>query len=239
VAGSVRGEAAARMFGGAGLCRDGVAVAGGAPPPGVFGLPRAREEPPRPPAVITLAFESGLPCSVNGSRMELLPLVRELNRLGGEHAVGRTDVVEDRLFGIKSREFYEVPAPTLLLTAHRDLESLVQSPELPQLKEPLSRRYAELVYTGLWFHDLRRALQGFFEQTQRYVTGEVRLKLYKGSGSVLGRRSPHSLYDGRLASQSNLEWFDSQWAQGFTSLWTLPARLAARRQPPEPSSSGG
>src|SRR5207244_8677483 len=139
----------------------------------------------------------------------------------------------------KSREFYEVPAATILQAAHRDLESLVQSKELIQLKESLGRRYAELIYMGLWFSDLRRALHGFFEQTQRYVTGEVRLKLFKGCCSVLGRRSPHSLYDARLASQSNLEWFDSQWAQGFTSLWTLPARLAARRQSGEPQSPGG
>ena len=163
--------------------------------------------------------------------MPLLPLVRELNRLGGEHAIGRRDVVEDRLFGIKSREFYESPTPTLLLAAHRELEGLVQSRELINLKEILGRRYGELVYAGLWFNDLRRSLQSFVDQSQRYVTGEVRLKLYKGGFSVLGRRSPHSLYDGRLANQSNLEWFDSQWADGFTSLWTLPSRLAARRQP--------
>ena len=100
-----------------------------------------------------------------------------------------------------------------------------------QLREGLSRRYAELVYMGLWFHDLRRALQGFFHHTQQFVTGEVRLKLYKGSCMVLGRRSPHTLYDSALASQTNLDFFDSQWAQGFTSLWSLPARVAARRQP--------
>jgi argininosuccinate synthase len=205
----------------------------------IFLLTRAPEKAPDQPADLALGFEAGLPCSLNGARLALLPLVRELNRLGGEHGVGRCDVVEDRLFGIKSREFYEVPAATILLTAHRDLETLVQSRELIQLKESLSRRYAELVYMGLWFHDLRRALQGFFEQTQRYVTGEVRLNLYKGTCSVRGRRSPHSLYDSRLASQSNLEWFDSQWAQGFTSLWTLPARLAARRQPAEPAPRGG
>jgi argininosuccinate synthase len=202
------------------------------PPAGVFRLTRSPEEAPDRPQICTLGFEAGLPRSLDGTPMALLPLVRELNRIGGENAVGRTDVVEDRLFGIKSREFYEAPAPTVLLAAHRDLEALVQSREVIQLKESLSRRYAELVYSGLWFSDLRRALQGFFDQTQRYVTGEVRLKLYKGSCSVLGRRSPHSLYDGRLASQSNLEWFDSQWAQGFTSLWTLPSRLAAQRQPP-------
>jgi argininosuccinate synthase len=201
------------------------------PPAEVFSLTRAPENAPDQPAILTLGFESGLPCSLNGSRLELLPLVRELNRLGGEHGVGRTDVVEDRLFGIKSREFYEVPAASILLAAHRDLEALVQSKELLQLRESLSRRYAELVYMGLWFHDLRRALQGFFDQTQRYVTGEVRIKLFKGGCSILGRRSPHSLYDSRLASQANQEWFDDRWAQGFTHLWTLPSRLAARQRP--------
>jgi argininosuccinate synthase len=110
-----------------------------------------------------------------------------------------------------------------------------------QLKEFLSRRYADLIYGGYWFHDLRRALQGFFENTQRYVSGEVRLNLYKGACRVIGRRSPHSLYDAKLASQSNLEWLGgewSKWAQGFTSLWALPSRLAARRQPPEPADGG-
>src|SRR5262249_13100562 len=160
----------------------------------------------------TVGFEEGVPASLNGAALGLLPLVRELNRLGGEHGVGRSDVVEDRLFGIKSREFYEAPAPSILLAAHRDLESLVQSREMIQLREPLSRRYAELVYMGLWFHDLRRSLQGFFQHTQQYVTGEVRLKLYKGNCSVLGRRSPHGLFDTRLSNRSNQEWFDSRWA---------------------------
>jgi argininosuccinate synthase len=201
------------------------------PPADVYVLTRAPETAVDQPTTLTLGFEAGIPWSLDGTRLEPLPLVRELTRIGGANAIGRSDVVEDRLFGIKSRELYEAPTPTLLRTAHRDLESLVQSRELIQLKETLSRRYAELVYTGLWFHDLRRALQGFFAQTQRHVTGEVRLRLYKGSCTVLGRRSPHSLYDGKLASQSNQEWFDSQWAQGFTTLWTLPSRLAARRQP--------
>ncbi|HXG09500.1 MAG TPA: argininosuccinate synthase [Gemmataceae bacterium] len=212
------------------------------PPPDIFVMTRSAEAAPDQPAVLTIGFEGGLPCSLDGRRLAPLPLVRELNRLGGEHGVGRSDVVEDRLFGVKSREFYEAPTPTILLTAHRDLESLVQSKELIQLKELLSRRYAELVYMGLWFHDLRRCLQDFFTQTQRYVTGEVRLKLYKGSCTVLGRRSPHSLYDSKLASQTNLGWFDSQWAewaQGFTSVWTLPSRLAARRQPQEPEQTPG
>ena len=199
----------------------------------VFIITRNPEDAPDEPAVVTIGFQEGRPCSLNGEALEPLPLVRELNRLGGEHGIGRSDVIEDRLLGIKSREFYEAPTPTLLLAAHHDLESLVQSREMIQLKHGLSRRYAELVYSGLWFNDLRRSLHGFFQQTQRYVTGEVRLKLYKGSCSVLGRRSPHSLFDGGLANQTNLDFFDSQWAQGFTSLWTLPSRLAARQQPSE------
>jgi argininosuccinate synthase len=209
------------------------------PPADVFTITRSPEQAPEQPTVLTLGFQAGIPSSLNGSAMGLLPLVRELNRVGGEQAVGRSDVVEDRLLGIKSREFYETPAPTILLTAHRDLENLVQSRELIQLKESLSRRYAELAYMGLWFNDLRQALQGFFAQTQTYVTGDVRLKLYKGGCAVLGRRSPHSLYDSRLASQLNLEWFDSQWAQGFTSLWTLPSRMAAQQQRPSPTLAGG
>src|SRR5262249_55365986 len=197
------------------------------PPGDMFVLTRSPEQAPEQPAIITLGFEEGVPCSLDGQRLAPLALVRELNRLGGEHGIGRSDGAEARLFGIKSRELYEAPTPTILLTAHRDLQSLVHSREMTQLREGLSRRYAELVYMGMWFHDLRRALQGFFHETQRYVTGEVRLKLYKGTCAVVGRRSPHSLYDSRLANQTNLDLFDSQWAQGFTSLWTLPARLAA------------
>jgi argininosuccinate synthase len=223
-----------RNLWGASFYLDGLADPWQEAPAGAFTLTRAPEDAPDQPAVCALGFEEGVPRTLDGTPMGLLSLVRELNRLGGEHAIGRSDVIEDRLFGIKGREFYEAPTPTLLLAAHRDLECMVQSRELINVKESLARRYGELIYTGLWFNDLRRSLQGFFEQTQRYVTGEVRLKLYKGSLAILGRRSPYSLYDSTLANQSNLEWFDSQWAKGFTSLWTLPSRLAARRQPAEP-----
>lgn len=208
------------------------------PPADAFVLTRPPEDAPDEPALLTIGFEAGVPVSLDGRKMDLLPLVRELNRIGGEHAVGRSDVVEDRLFGIKSREFYEAPAPTILLAAHRELQSLVHSREMQMLRDFLSRRYAELIYTGWWFHDLRHALQSFFEETQRLVTGEVRLKLFKGCLSIRGRRSPHSLYDSRLANQSNLELFENQWAKGFTSLWTLPARLAARQQGEEGKGRG-
>lgn len=201
------------------------------PPPDVFTMTRPIEQTPDQPALVTIAFQEGIPCSVNGKKLGLLPLVRELTLLGGEFGIGRFDVIEDRLFGLKSREIYEAPAATLLRQAHQDLESLVQTRDLLQMKEALSRRYAELVYAGLWFHDLRRALQGFFQSTQQFVTGEVRLKLYKGLAQITGRRSPHSLYDGAMVSQANQDLFDSQRAQAFTSLWSLPVRVAARRQP--------
>jgi argininosuccinate synthase len=212
------------------------------PPEELFVLTQSAARAPDEPAVVTIGFDEGLPRKLDGNFLEPLPLVRELNRLGGLHGVGRIDVVEDRLFGIKSREFYETPVPTILLMAHRDLESLVQSRELIQLKEVLSRRYAELVYTGLWFHDLRYSLEEFFTQTQRFETGDVRVRLYKGACQVVGRRSPHSLYDSKLASQTNMEWFEGRWselAQGFTSLWTLPSRLAARRQAAATPPPGG
>jgi argininosuccinate synthase len=207
------------------------------PPAEAFVMTKSPEEAPDEPRQVALGFEAGVPISIDGQRLELVPLVRELNRLGGEHGIGRSDVVEDRLFGIKSREFYEAPTPTILWMAHRDLQTLVQSREMIQLRELLGRRYAELVYMGLWFHDLRLALQGFFSETQKRVTGEVRLKLYKGNCSVVGRRSPESLYDSRLANQSNLELFENQWAQGFTSLWTLPTRVAAQLHPSETSGN--
>jgi argininosuccinate synthase len=207
------------------------------PPAGIFTWTRTPEAAPDQPAVVTVGFEAGVPNMLDGREQGLLPLVRALNRLAAEHGVGRSDVIEDRLFGVKSREFYETPGATVLLAAHRDLESLVLSRELQQMKESLSRRYGELVYNGFWFHEVRQSLQEFFDQSQRYVNGEVRLKLYKGGCHVLGRRSPHGLFDPRLASQSNQEWFDSSWVQGFTALATLPSRLMARKQGGEDTSS--
>ena len=203
-------------------------------------MTRPPEQTPSEAATITIGFEAGVPVRLNGNAMEPIPLVRELNRLGGEHGIGRSDVVEDRLMGIKSREIYEAPAASLLLAAHRDLEMLVHSKEMYQIREPLSRRFAEFVYMGMWFHDGRRALHAFFQETQRVVSGDVRMRLWRGAFTILGRRSPHNLYDARLANQSNLELFDNQWAQGFTSLYALQTRLAAGQKiperPPEPEA---
>ena len=200
-------------------------------PAETFVMTNPVEKAPNEPVTIVIGFREGIPVSLDGKEMEPIPLVRELNRIGGLHGIGRSDVVEDRLFGIKSREIYETPAASILLIAHRDLESLVHSKEMHQIREMLSRRYAELVYTGLWFHDVRIALYGFFRETQKVVTGDVRVRLYKGSFRVKGRRSPNSIYEPKLANQTNMEMFESQWAKGFTTLWALQARLAARMQP--------
>jgi argininosuccinate synthase len=200
------------------------------PPADAFVLTRSPEQAPDQTAELILGFDQGVPVSLNGATFDLVPLVRRLNEIGGTHGVGRCDMVEDRLFGIKSREYYEAPAAALLHLAHRELEALVLSRELRQFKNLLSQRYAELTYAGLWFHELRQALDGFFAPTQSWVSGEVRLHLYKGLAAVAGRRSPYSLYDSRLANQANLDMFENNWAQGFTTLMALPARLAARRE---------
>jgi argininosuccinate synthase len=201
------------------------------PPRTVFTMTQEPEAAPDQPAVVTVAFEEGVPRRLDDRPLDLVPLVRELNDLAGRHGVGRSDVVEDRLVGIKTREFYEAPAATVLRAAHRDLESLVHSRELRLQKEALGRRYAELVYAGHWFHDLRQALEAFVARTQRPVTGEVRLRLYKGSCQVVGRRSPFGLLPD-AAARLDEEALDARWAQAFAALWALPARLAARRQPP-------
>lgn len=204
------------------------------PPSDIFQITRSPEQAVDQPLELELGFEAGLPCRLNGQVKGFLPLVIELNRIGGEHAIGRNDVVEDRLFGLKSREIYEAPGPAILLAAHQAIQSLVHSREMITLKDTLSRLYAEEVYRGLWYGDLRRSLQGFIAETQRYVTGDARLKLYRGTCTVLGRRSPYSLYDPRLTSRSNQEFFESHWSQDIASLWTLPARLAARQQQARP-----
>lgn len=200
-----------------------------APPPHIFQITKSPEDAPNTPEEITISFEHGEPTQLNGKKYPLLTLVQELNRLGGEHGIGRTDVVEDRLFGTKSREIYEAPAPTILLTAHRALESLVHSRELIRLRDNLSREFAELVYNGQWFTDTRCALQQLVQETQRFVTGDVRLKLYKGSAVVLGRRSPYSLYDPNLASRTNQAIVTGD-IRDIANLWLIPARLAARQQ---------
>ena len=159
---------------------------------------------------------------MDGRRMDGLKLIETLNRIAAPYGIGRMDMIENRLVGIKSRETYEAPAATVLLTAHRDLESLVLDRELFHFKEGLAQKYAELVYYGLWFTPLKRALDAFVDETQTKVSGVVRVKLRKYSCHVVGRRSPHSLYKKTLATYSAKDKFDQRLSKGFIDLWALP-----------------
>lgn len=192
------------------------------PPDDAYRITRPPDRTPKAPLYVTLDFETGIPVSLNGKRMAFVPLIEQLNVLGGRYGVGRADLVENRLVGIKSREVYEAPAATILSLAHEELESLVLDRELIHYKRLLSEKYAELVYYGLWFTPLREALDQFFASYQKRVTGSVKVKLQSGSLAVAGRRSPHSLYSERLATYSERDQFDRTAAEGFLKIWGLP-----------------
>ncbi len=192
------------------------------PPADTYRSIRSPERAASRPTVVTLVFAKGVPVSLNGKRLHGVALIERLNALGGAHGVGRSDVIENRLVGIKSREVYEAPAATILLAAHQELERLVLDRDLFHFKQGVSLRYAELIYYGLWCTPLKYALDAFIDQTQSRVSGTVRVKLYKGTAQVIGRRSPYSLYQERLATYSAKDQFDQQAAAGFIKLWGLP-----------------
>ena len=171
---------------------------------------------------LTLDFKKGIPVKIDSRNTSLAAIISTLNKVGGRHGVGRFDMVENRLIGIKSREIYEAPAAVILLAAHKALEDLILDRELSHFKQMISQKYAELVYYGLWFSPLKEALDGFIEITQKNITGTVRLKLYKGTCTVCGRKSRYSLYNKKLATYGEGDTFDSSAAEGFIKLWGLP-----------------
>jgi argininosuccinate synthase len=183
---------------------------------------------PDEPAYVTITFQGGIPVALDDEELPGPELVSRLNKLGGAHGVGRVNMMENRLVGIKSREVYETPAASILLTAHRDLESLTLDRETYHFKPYLELRWAELVYYGLWFTPLRRALDAFMAETQKRVNGEVTVKLFKGHCEAVARRSDWSLYDYSLATYEEGDVFDQSAAEGFIKLWALPAKVAAR-----------
>jgi len=191
-------------------------------------LTRSPQEAPDREETVTIGFEAGTPISVNGLRLEPLPLVELLNEIGGRNAIGRIDLVENRFVGIKSRGCYETPGGTLLLTAHRELEALCLERDLMHYKQLMALKYAEIVYYGLWFTPLREALDAFVEQTQKEVCGTVTLKLYKGNVTIGGRESEYSLYRTDLSSFTMSESYDQKDAEGFIRILGLPARSRAR-----------
>jgi argininosuccinate synthase len=171
---------------------------------------------------VTIDFVKGLPTKIDGKSYTPVALVKKLNQLGGKNGIGRVDMIENRLIGIKSRETYENPAGTILHTALQDLESLVLDRDTMQHKRALSQKYAELTYNGLWFTPLKAELDAYFSKVHEKTTGTVRLKLIKGNCIVAGRKSPYSRYKEKLATYGKHDVFDQKQAEGFVKLWGMP-----------------
>lgn len=194
-------------------------------PNSVYGLSVAPEEAPDEAEEVTIDFEKGIPTHINNSAYQPVLLLNELNRLAGKHGIGRIDMVENRLIGMKSRGVYETPGGTLIYAAHRELESLVLGGQLLHFKESIAPKYAELVYYGQWFTPLRQALDAFVEHTQQRVTGSVRIKLYKGNIMIEGRKSPYSLYREDYATFGEEDVYNQKDAEGFINIFGLPLKV--------------
>lgn len=181
------------------------------------------------PDELIISFKEGKPVAIDGKEMSLLEIIEELNRRAGAHGVGRIDLVEDRLVGIKSREIYEAPGAVTLIRAHRELENVCMERELTRFKNRIEDRWTELVYDGLWYSPLKNSLDAFIDESQKHVTGDIRLVLHGGNITVNGRRSEESLYDFNLATYDEGDSFDQSLAKGFVQLHGLSSKLAARR----------
>ena len=199
------------------------------PPEEVFAY-TASPLDPHDPDEVTIGFADGVPVSLDGRALGLVGLIAELTARAGAQGVGRIDLVEDRLVGIKSREIYECPAAVTLLLAHRDLEDLTLERDLARAKRGVDQRWAELAYDGLWYSPLKRALDAFVDSASARVSGDVRMRLHAGSATVVGRRSEASLYDHSLATYDTGDRFDQRDAKGFVDLWGLPVRVWAARE---------
>ncbi|HHV63123.1 MAG TPA: argininosuccinate synthase [Firmicutes bacterium] len=198
------------------------------PPEDAFGWTKSPELAPDSPTYIEISFEKGVPVALDGKELDPVDLVTRLHEIAGANGVGRIDQVENRLVGIKSREIYEAPAAVVLIQAHKDLESLTLPRETYHFKSIIDQKYAEMAYFGLWFSPLREALDAFIDKTQENVTGTVRVKLFKGSATVVGRKSPYSLYSYSLATYDKGDMFDHRAAKGFIDIWGLPTKVAAK-----------
>lgn len=200
------------------------------PPIDAFAWTREVKDTPEKPAYVTIGFKQGSPVTLNNRRMDGVTLVSTLNEIAGAHGIGRIDHIENRLVGIKSRETYEAPAAVVLLAAHAALETLTLAKDQARFKAKVAQEYADLVYNGLWFSAHKADLDAYVKNTQKYVTGSVRLKLERGGFRVVGRKSPYSLYSHGLATYETGDTFDASAAVGFIKLWGLPVRTQARAQ---------
>ncbi|WP_074625180.1 argininosuccinate synthase [Bacillus cereus] len=196
-----------------------------APPEDAYEMTLALEDTPNKPEFVEIGFEAGVPTTLNGTAYSLAELIKTLNALAGKHGVGRIDHVENRLVGIKSREVYECPAAMTLITAHKELEDLTLVKEVAHFKPVIEQKITELIYNGLWFSPLKQALHAFLQETQKNVTGTVRVKLFKGHAIVEGRKSEYSLYDEKLATYTAQDEFNHDAAVGFISLFGLPTKV--------------
>ncbi|MFB0559020.1 MAG: argininosuccinate synthase [Dehalococcoidales bacterium] len=200
------------------------------PPEDAYTWTKSPTETPNLPGYVEIGFEQGIPVTIDGKKLDGVSLIQRLNELAGGYGVGRIDHVENRLVGIKSREIYEAPAAIALLKAHQALEAMTLSKEQLRFKQKVAVEYADLIYNGLWFTSLHQDLAAYVQSTQRFVTGTVRLKLFKGSCSVVGRKSPFSLYSYGLATYDKGDVFDQSASPGFIHIWGLPVRTQAQVQ---------
>jgi len=200
------------------------------PPEDAFAWTKSAKETPDRAGYVEIGFEQGTPVAIDGKKMDGIKLIQTLNKMAGSHGVGRIDHVENRLVGIKSREIYEAPAALVLLQAHQALQAMTLAKEQLRFKQKVAVEYADLIYNGLWFTSLHEDLAAYVQSSQRYVTGTVRLKLYKGSSSVVGRKSPYSLYSHGLATYDKGDVFDQSASAGFIHIWGLPVKTQAQIQ---------
>lgn len=201
------------------------------PPEEIYALTKSPSECPDEPAYVEIGFERGVPTAINGVAMPLLDLIASLGTIAGAHGVGRIDMVENRLVGIKSREIYEAPAAVVLHAAHHELQKMVTTKDSDRFSRLVSLHYADIVYNGLWFTPLREALDAYVDKLQERVTGTIRLRLFKGDCRVVGRKSAYALYDHALATYDAGDAFDHTAAVGFIKIFGLPVETAARKSP--------
>ncbi|MBC6422647.1 MAG: argininosuccinate synthase [Hormoscilla sp. SP5CHS1] len=195
------------------------------PPEEIYLMTKAIADRPDSPEYVEIGFEKGIPTTINSETLAPVALVTKLNEIVGNHGFGRIDMIENRLVGIKSREIYEVPGLLVLIQAHRDLESLTLTADVTQYKRGIEETYSKLVYNGLWYSPLKAAIDAFIQQTQERVTGTVRVKLFKGTATIVGRKSENSLYSSDLATYGEEDQFDHKAAEGFIYVWGLPTRV--------------
>lgn len=195
------------------------------PPEDIYLMTQAIATAPDSPEYVEIGFTQGLPTSLNGIALSPVALITQLNELAGKHGIGRIDMVENRLVGIKSREIYEAPALLVLIQAHRELESLVLTADVSHYKRGIEETYSQLVYNGLWYSPLKAAVDAFIQQTQEKVSGTVRIKFFKGNSTIVGRSSDYSLYTPDLATYGAEDLFDHKAAEGFIYIWGLPTRV--------------